>query len=213
MAKRLDISTIIDKKINSLFVLSEGEPHITSGGNIHRTIICKCDCGKVKTFQMSSVLNNIVKSCGCYSAMMAKKRMKILNKKHGQTLTSEYNTWSSMKKRCNNKTHKAYKYYGAIGIKVCDSWLNSYENFINDMGKKPSKEYSLDRIDFTKGYYKENCRWATNKEQCRNLKNNVLFEYNNEIKCVGEWCEILKLTRYKTLKFLKENGKIANKTS
>jgi hypothetical protein len=208
MAKRFDINKIIGTKINSLLILSETEIHITSGGNKHRTIICKCDCGKIKKIQLSSVTNNITKSCGCYSASLAKIRMKTINKKHGETLTSEYNTWCSMKKRCNNIKHKAYKYYGNLGIKVCDRWLNSYENFIEDMGRKPFKEYSLDRIDGTKGYCKENCRWATNKEQCRNLKNNVLFEYNNEIKCIGEWCEILKLTRYKTIKVLKENGKI-----
>lgn len=84
------------------------------------------------------------------------------------------------------------------------------ESFIEDMGKKPSKEYSLDRIDGTKGYNKENCRWATKTEQSRNTKNNILFRYKNQTKCVSEWSEILKLTRYLTIKFLKENGKIIN---
>jgi len=81
------------------------------------------------------------------------------------------------------------------------------------MGNRPSIEYSLDRINGKLGYYKENCRWATNKEQTRNVKNNVLFEYNNQIKCVGEWCEYFSLKRHQTVKFLKENGKNIQKTA
>lgn len=210
MAKRFEISKIIDKKINNLFVLSESEIHVTTGGHKHRTILCKCDCGKIKTFQLGSVLNNRIKSCGCHAASMAKKRMLVYAKTHGKTLTPEYNTWSSMKKRCHKINHKSYKDYGARGIFVCENWLNSFENFLNDMGDRPSKEYSLDRINGKLGYYKENCRWATKKEQNRNVKNNVLFEYNGSVKCVGEWCEILSIKRYQTIKFLKENGKIIN---
>jgi len=71
MAKPINISTILDTKINNLLILGEGEPHITLGGHKHRTIICRCDCGVIKKIQVSAVLNGSVKSCGCYAAKMS----------------------------------------------------------------------------------------------------------------------------------------------
>ena len=210
MPSRYNIDSIINKKINSLLILSEGKIHKTKGGNLHRTILCKCDCGKTKTFQLSSVLNKSIKSCGCHSSKTASKRMKILNTKHGLYNTLEYNTWQSIKKRCLNVNHKYYKYYGGRGITICESWKNSFENFLNDMGIKPSKEYSIDRIDNNKGYDKENCRWTTNKIQSRNVRTNVIYSFKNEKRCISEWSEILKMTRYKTIKYLNENGGTKN---
>ncbi|MBP9698122.1 MAG: hypothetical protein KBD65_02950 [Candidatus Moranbacteria bacterium] len=80
----------------------------------------------------------------------------------GRTMTS----WRAMKQRCFCKTHWKFKSYGGVGISVCDRWLK-FENFLEDMGVRP-KEKTLDRIDGNDGYYKENCRWATNKEQHAN---------------------------------------------
>lgn len=207
MAKRYDISLIVDTYINSYYVLGEGEPHITKGGYIHRTIICRCKCGKIKTTQLSGVLNHSVKSCGCHSAKIASERAKINNKKHGKYKTPEYNIWCSMKKRCLNETNKSFSDYGGRGITICEDWKNSFEKFITDMGQRPSSLYSIDRIDNNKGYSKDNCRWATKTEQCRNVRNNVNFEYNNEVKCLAEWCNILSLSRYKCINFLIKNGK------
>jgi len=208
MANKLDINTILSKRFTNLIVITEGIPHITKGGYVHRTIFCKCDCGIEKDFQLSNVLNGKTKSCGCYSAETARQRMKIKNKTHGGTFTSEYNTWCSMKKRCLNPNNKGYKNYGGRGINICKEWINSFEVFISEMGKKPTINHSIERIDNSKGYYKENCKWATKKEQCRNVRNNVLYEFKGKLKCVGEWCEVLKMTRYKTEKYLKLNGKI-----
>lgn len=82
--------------------------------------------------------------------------------------TPTYRSWDSMKQRCLNKNNVAYNRYGGAGITVCTSWLD-YSNFLKDMGERP-KGKTLDRIDGTKGYYKENCRWATVSEQRRNSK-------------------------------------------
>lgn len=79
----------------------------------------------------------------------------------------EHYTWRVMVDRCTKPNHAAYKYYGAKGITVCPNWME-YKNFIRDMGNRPSKDYSLDRIDNTKGYNKINCRWATRSEQQKN---------------------------------------------
>ena len=76
---------------------------------------------------------------------------------------------------------------------MCDSWYDSFHNFLSDMGCRPSKRHSIDRIDNDRGYYKENCRWATQKEQCRNTRKNVMVEYMGETLCISEWAERLNM--------------------
>jgi len=100
-----------------------------------------------------------------------KKRWMQSRVKHGAYInkgeTPEHYTWRSMLARCRNKNSKDYEYYGAKGISVCKRWL-SYENFILDMGNRPSADHSLDRINTKKGYMPSNCRWATRSEQQKN---------------------------------------------
>ena len=81
-----------------------------------------------------------------------------------------YRAWKGMRERCNYKKHKDYKSYGGRGIKVCERWNNSFENFLEDVGKKPEKSYSLDRIDFNGNYEPGNVRWADKKTQANNRR-------------------------------------------
>ena len=90
---------------------------------------------------------------------------------HGMCNTKEYYAYRNMLNRCYYKKTKSYALYGKYGITVCDSWKENFINFFNDMGICPINKHSLDRIDNTKGYYKENCRWVTNSEQCMNRGN------------------------------------------
>lgn len=83
---------------------------------------------------------------------------------------SEYNAWRGMKSRCLNKNLLHYKDYGGRGITICDEWLNSFPKFYEDMGDKPSPDLSLDRADNDGNYCKDNCRWATAKEQTNNRR-------------------------------------------
>lgn len=90
--------------------------------------------------------------------------------KHGQHGTRPYHSWQGMKGRCNNPKNNKYKDYGARGIKVCDRWFDSFENFVSDMGPPPSDKHSVDRINTNGNYEPSNCRWATSKEQAANRR-------------------------------------------
>jgi hypothetical protein len=92
------------------------------------------------------------------------------NFKHGYHKTSEYRSWQHMKARCTNPNNDNYRYYGGRGIMVCDRWMKSFADFIVDMGLKPSKEYSLDRIDNNGNYEPSNCKWSSKSEQLSNRR-------------------------------------------
>lgn len=108
------------------------------------------------------------------------------------TKSSEYNSWQQLKRRCLAPTDAAYKEYGGRGITVCERWLD-FRNFIADMGLKPSPSHSIDRIDNDKGYFPENCRWATKQEQARNTRHCHFVEYNGQIITVKALSELSSL--------------------
>ena len=105
---------------------------------------------------------------------------------------AEYKSWQSMKARCLNKNNPKYKIYGGRGITICKRWLDSFEKFYADMGKR-SKGKTLDRRNNNGNYCPENCRWASVKEQGRNKRNNVVMTYKGKTLCLVEWAEIIKI--------------------
>lgn len=136
--------------------------------------IVKCECGTVKPMRYDVIKKYI--SCGCE----AKKRLKLGPKaciKHAMADTKIYKVWTTMKARCTNPNLKSFKNYGARGITVCERW-RSFENFYADMGDPP-KGYTIDRINNDLGYYKENCRWATYKEQAQNQRHHNQYTITN----------------------------------
>lgn len=116
-----------------------------------------CQCGNTKSYRVSNVKSGNTKSCGC------------LNKANPIYQTPTYNIWDSMIQRCYNPNHNSYSNYGGRGIIVCESWRNSFINFVQDMGEKP-KGLWLERIDNNSMYCKENCKWDTPSNQIYNQR-------------------------------------------
>jgi len=142
--------------------------------------LCQCDCGNKKIVNNRYLRLGQTKSCGC----LRKTNSCNNGVKHGLSGTPEYNIWSQMISRCKNKNSPWFHRYGGRGIEVCDRWLN-VENFFSDMGKRPTKNHSIDRIDNEKGYSKENCRWATKEQQANNTSKNKYITYNGETLTVS----------------------------
>jgi hypothetical protein len=137
---------------------------------------CLCDCGEISIALSANLRRRFTTSCGCSQGKYT----------HGLCRTPEHSVWHSMMQRCHNSNNSSFCRYGAKGITVCESWCN-FENFFNDMGKRPSPNHSIDRIDGTKGYYKENCRWATCAEQNRNTSRNILISFMGKTQCLKDW--------------------------
>lgn len=191
----------VGDKVGRLTVLD-----IISGRHeIPKKALCKCDCGTecVKAYGdlTKPTLRARTKSCGCL-------RKEFLTT-HGKAGSSEYRSWYAMKTRCTNPNTRVYYRYGGRGIKVCDRWINSFQNFFDDMGEKPSSNHSLDRINNDGDYEPVNCRWASDKEQANNkrkrrrlgtlkecAKCNKMFYVNpsqiNQIKSCSKECRVKK---------------------
>ena len=147
---------------------------------------CVCDCGVEKIVNGDSLKKGLSKSCGCSGKDWARKRSVRLDQ------TTEYYIWAGAKQRCTNPRSTMYKHYGARGIVMCDRWLNSFDNFLADMGKRPEGK-SLDRIDNNGPYSPENCQWSTNTEQKRNTRGNTMVSYKGKTQCASAWAEELSI--------------------
>lgn len=161
----------IGQRFGRLVITGEADRHITKRGISLRVWVCRCDCGKVVARKTAAFApgSPYERSCGC-----AKREKTIArNFKHGlgsmETRPPEYEVWRAMRRRTTNRNCPDYKYYGERGIKVCDRW-NDFLVFYADMGPRPSRSHSIDRIDVDSDYSPENCRWATPTQQRHNQR-------------------------------------------
>ena len=142
--------------------------------------LCKCDCGNETIVKGSHLRQGHTRSCGCRFVDFGGHHT------HGGTGTSEYNIWRSMLQRCSDP--KREDYHGR-GISVCDRWMD-FETFRSDMGVRPSKKLSIERLDNDGNYEPGNCIWGTRKQQSRNRRNNILVEYAGRTMCLAEAAEL-----------------------
>lgn len=151
----------LEETIGNFFVIDDDLK-----GRDRRLFLTKCLlCGNEKEILAQSILNGKIVSCGCQSVKLSIKK----NTKHDMSNHRLYKTWYGMIQRCYNKKHESYKYYGKKGVKVCKKW-HKVENFINDMGETYKESLTLDRIENSKNYEKENCRWSSKLLQSRNRR-------------------------------------------
>ena len=150
--------------------------------------LMRCECGQQRIRRPSTSKRG--ESCGCRRAervRVAKTRHGHAGSRDGSPCSPEYYVWASMIQRCINPKRKKYECYGGRGIRVCDRWLHSFDNFLADMGDRP-KGMTLDRYPNQNGNYEPgNCRWATRHEQHRNARHNRFFTVGNETLCLVDW--------------------------
>lgn len=124
-------------------------------------------------------------------------------KKHGYYGTTIYRVWLRMKQRCQNPNDKMYGYYGGRGIKVCKRW-QAFENWLEDMGERPTPKHTLERIDVNGDYEPSNCKWATMKEQGNNRRNNRKYTFNGETRTIAQWAESVGIAHESMRKRIKK---------
>lgn len=170
------------RRFGRLTVLREAERR-RCPTQIYRVWFCRCDCGKMKEVIMSSLGSGKTTSCGCHQ----KEIVSQMYTTHGMSTTSEFSIWQEMGNRCYNLNHKNYFNYGGRGISVCERWRNSFVNFFQDMGFRPTTKHSLDREENNGNYEPSNCRWATGKVQGKNKRSNVWLTYKGNRMIQSEW--------------------------
>lgn len=137
-----------------------------------RFVRCQCACGKERTLREDSLIRKTNPSRGCANCRSGRPLLLIPNYKR-----PEYRLWVGMKNRCNNPNDKRHwKDYGGRGIKVCDRWSESFDDFLEDIGPRPGPEYSIERNDVNGDYGPENCRWGTDDEQRRNTRRTLRLD-------------------------------------
>lgn len=167
-------------------------------------ILCQCDCGTKRYISSYHLRNRPNISCGCD----VRKRISERKVKHGSAKrgnqTHEYMIWAAMMRRCYNPKVERYQYYGGRGIKVCEHW-HTFENFLTDMGSRPSTKHTIGRKDNNVGYEPTNCNWETTEEQMNNRSNNVYIQHNDQRLTIAQWARKLNVPYWK-IQRQKKNG-------
>lgn len=152
-------------------------------GKTKATWECVCDCGKTTTVTSSNLATGHTTSCGCFFKETTAK----VHRFYDEEFSSEYKVWRAIKQRTGVNPGKNHKWYSQI--EMAPTWKESFNVFLNDVGKRPSPKHSIERIDSLKGYEPGNCIWATAKEQANNRRSNVHIEHDSKRLTVAQWAE------------------------
>jgi hypothetical protein len=144
----------------------------------HPATLCVCDCGTERVVRTELLRNGKSKSCGCYRDEKATT--------HGRSHTPIHNIWLAMRRRCSLPSDNSYERYGGRGIKVCDRW-QVFENFLADMGERPSSKHSVERENNEGDYEPGNCVWAVKLVQANNTRSNAYYTLDGETLTLAQW--------------------------
>jgi hypothetical protein len=155
--------------------------------------LCRCSCPEKTELVVcaGNLKGGTTQSCGC----LQRERTGDANRTHGDSGSPEYSAWNEMKKRCYNKKNKRYSRYGGRGIVVCKRWLLSYENFLADVGRRPSPAHSLERKDNDGNYTPRNVVWATKEQQANNRGTNTVLMRGGRSQTLQQWARELHIPR------------------
>ena len=176
------ISDIAGKTYGRLTVVSQAG----KSDDGHILWLCDCECGNSKVLNGHHLRRGNTKSCGCLATET--------HTTHGQSVggaSREYAAWANIKNRCYSPKNKHYKDYGSRGIEMCKRWKDSVDNFIEDMGQRPSSCHSIERINNDGNYEPGNCKWATKREQANNTRNNRILTHNGKSMSISQWAREL----------------------
>lgn len=157
-----------------------------------RVWLFRCDCGTYKELAFTDVRRGNSKSCGCLKREVSKVNLDVTT--HGDARLGRphriHNIWSLIKGRCHNKNNPSYSYYGGRGIFVCQPWRDNYITFKKwALANGYSRFLTIERIDNNAGYSPSNCRFATRKEQARNMRSNIWITFKGKRQCLAAWSE------------------------
>ena len=164
--------------------------------------VCLCDCGEKKSIRKYSLINGTTRSCGCLRRELFAVRKTVHGRApRGAAVSPEYAAWKALRQRCKSKPRYAGR------VRVCARW-DRFDNFLVDMGKRPSTEHSVDRINNDGDYEPSNCRWATREEQASNTSRNVRLRVGDKELTIAQWSRETGVP-YETIRSRLKSGKSA----
>ncbi len=164
----------------------------------------KCDCGTEFTTRADSLRSGKTQSCGCLTVDINKRSPP--SKTHGMSKLPEYRVWNTMIQRCNNPNANGYSDYGKRGIKVCQRWRDSFEAFFADMGPRPGKRHTIERINNNGNYEPGNCCWLLRKLQPLNTRATRLVTFNGKTQPLTLWAKDCNIPIWRVYSLMQKEG-------
>lgn len=191
----MSVSTLIDltgQRFGRLTVVERSPDYVQHNGRHRARWKCVCDCGSELITNGDALRAGRTTSCGCFR----KELMSEIRSTHHETSTKLYGVWCAIKRRCYNKNAAHYEDYGGRGILMCDTWRDNYESF-RDWAYSHwyHESLTIDRVDNSKGYSPENCRWVDCGVQASNRRSNVNLTFCGETHTLTEWADKVGVNR------------------